>query len=267
LSAQERATRLMASLAAIANGEDGTARREAIITHLRTLGVEPVVEPFNLGRGAGANIVVTVPGKGTQTILIGAHYDRVTEGRGVVDNGAACAALIELIAAFSASPLTQSTLRVVFFDLEETGHQGSRSFLKTGGRIDYALNIDVFAYGDAIFAVRSHPNGVLLKSLRTASEATGLPARDFTREEYPGSDHVSMMAAGIETLGIALIDAAEIERVVALEVKGDVPGVEPPPILRIIHTADDTLVHARPDQISRGVTLVERLIRTVDSAR
>jgi hypothetical protein len=255
--------RIGKSLAAITAAPDNNARRAAIGGELRTLAVEPLVEPFGEGRGAGANVVVTLPGSGPKTIVVGAHLDRVNVGRGAVDNGAACAALIELIAAFNASPLARSTLQIVFFDREEAGLLGSRAFFAAGHRADYAINLDVFAYGNEIFATASDPEGPLHRSLRAATDATGMPLRSVPRASYPNSDHVTMMAAGIETLGLALIDSADIDGVLAIG-GGKLTLGRGPRVLRIIHSRNDTLAEVRPDQMARGIALVEQLIRNVD---
>jgi Zn-dependent M28 family amino/carboxypeptidase len=264
VSAQAETSRVTASLTAIAAGDNTAQRRQAIIAQLRALGVDPVIEPFGEGRTGGENIVVTLKGSESRTIVIGAHYDRVSVGRGAVDNGAACAALIELAAAFKAAPPQRLTLQVVFFDREENGLMGSRAFFSGRRRVDYAVNLDVFAYGDSIFATASRPNGMLLKSLRMAGDAIGLPVRDVPRSSFPASDHITMMAAGVETLGVALVDMSDIDGILAIGAAGLKAG-QGPRILRIIHTSDDTLAEVRADQVVRGIAVVERLIRSVDS--
>lgn len=257
--------RIAKSLEAITAADDNNARRDAIVAQLRASGLEPLVEPFGEGRGAGANVVVTLPGSGARTILVGAHLDRVNVGRGAVDNGAACAALIELIAAFTASPLERSTLQILFFDREEAGLLGSRAFLAGGHRVEYAINMDIFAYGDAIFATASHSDGVLLRALRTVGKESGIPIRDAAPSSYPSSDHIAMMNAGIETLGLALIDTADIDGVLAIG-GGKLTLGKGPRILTIIHSRNDTLAEVRPEQMARGIALVEQLVRTVDRA-
>ena len=262
-SAQVDPGRLMASLDAITAGDDGAARRDAIVAQLKAVGVEPAIEPFGEGRTAGANIVVTL-GSGEKTILLGAHYDRVRNGRGAVDNGAACAALIEIVAAVRALPLERFRLQVVFFDREENGLLGSKAFFAAGHRVDYAMNLDIFAYGDSIFAARSHPEGHLLRSLHIVGREIGLPVRDVPRNSYPGSDHQTMMSAGVETLGIALVEAADIDAVIGIATGRLKPGQGAPRVLQIIHQPDDTLDKVRPEQMTRGIALVENLIRRVD---
>ena len=260
----------MASLKAIAAAVDGpapgpgtNARREAIVAQLKAVGVEPRLETFGSGRNAGSNIVVTL-GSGARTLLLGAHYDRIEVGQGAVDNGAACAALIEIVAAIKALSLQQLTLQVVFFDREENGLQGSRAFFAAKPRVDYALNVDVFAYGDSVFATRSHEDGLLVRWLRLAGKEVGLPVRDVPRERYPASDHQTMMNAKVETLGIGLVDRADIDGI--LSMSGGLPAPSPR-ILTIIHTPNDTLDEVRPQQMTRGITMLEQLIRIVDRAQ
>jgi aminopeptidase S len=158
----------------------------------------------------------------------------------------------------------RATLRVVFFDREENGLVGSRAYFAAGGaRPAFGINLDIFAYGDTIFATAGTADGVLLRSLKAAGEAAGVPVRDVPPARYPGSDHQSMIAAGIETLGLAIIDGVEVDTLLTLGVAGLKPG-QGPRILTLIHTPNDTLDAVRPDQVVRGIAVVERLIRTLD---
>ncbi len=60
-------------------------------------------------------------------ILIGAHYDAVPGTPGADDNATGVAVLLELAAAFSATPL-KYPVRLVAFDLEEYGLLGSNAY-------------------------------------------------------------------------------------------------------------------------------------------
>jgi len=265
--AAQDVSRFTASLEAIVAGEGSAGRRSAIEAALKALEVTPELLPFGEGNRAGVNVAVTIPAKDAsgdvsvdaggsrRAILIGAHYDRVSSGQGAVDNGASCAALLELIAAFKASPSERYTLRFVFFDKEEAGLLGSRAYLSKAERPVYALNMDVFAYGDTLFTVASRNGGALVRSLRAAGEAAGIPVRDVPPSQYPGSDHQAMMAVGIETVGIALMDAEDADGILK---------DRRPRILRLIHSARDTLAEVRPEQVLRALPVVEKLLRTVE---
>jgi Zn-dependent M28 family amino/carboxypeptidase len=258
------ATPLTRTIAAIAVGNDTAARREAIVSRVRELGLTADIRPFGEGARAGSNIVVTLPGREARTILIGAHYDRVQVGQGVVDNGASCAALLELLAAFKASPLGRYTLTFVFFDREEDGLLGSRAwFAGDTPRPAFAINLDVFAYGNEFFVTASKRDGVLFHALGNATSAARIPMRDTTLDRYPGSDHRSMFAAGIESLGVAIVDTSDIDAVLAIGGSSLAVG-KGPRIMSIIHTPNDTMTEVRINDVVRATGVLERTIRALD---
>jgi aminopeptidase S len=263
---QRRGDGIRAALTAIADGEGSAGRREAIVEALRAAGVEFELHEFvDRQQRPGTNIVARLPGPGRR-LLVGAHYDRVAVGRGVVDNGGACAALVDLLRALKTTPLERHALDVVFFDLEELGLAGSRAyFTRTSEpRPEHAINLDVFAYGDALFATASNADGPLLRALREAGSALNLPVRDAPVGRYPGSDHQSMMDAKIDTLGIALVDAADIDIVLGSGTRGAGTATAAARVLTIIHSPRDTLAEARPDDIVKGVSALEQLLRAID---
>jgi aminopeptidase S len=125
------ADQLRQTTAAIAAGDTTADRRAAITDRLKVAGVDFHVDEFVSGTRSGANIVATLSGKpGTRTLLLGAHYDRVARGHGAVDNAASCAVLLALIERLKSQPAA-NTVTVVFFDLEELGLLGSRSYFQT----------------------------------------------------------------------------------------------------------------------------------------
>jgi acetylornithine deacetylase/succinyl-diaminopimelate desuccinylase-like protein len=258
------ATRLTTTISAIAAGQGSDDRRTPIVARVRELGLDARLQPFGDGARAGTNVIVTVPGREPRTILIGAHYDRVQVGQGAVDNGGSCAALLELMTAFKASPLGRYTLTFVFFDREENGLLGSKAyFAANADRPAYAMNLDIFAYGNEIFATASKPDGALMRELRAAAGAIKMTVRDAPVERYPGSDHRSMIAAGIETLGLAIVDTADIDGVLATGGPGLRVG-QGPHIMSIIHTPNDTMAEVRVADIVRAIPILERTIRALD---
>jgi Zn-dependent M28 family amino/carboxypeptidase len=227
--------------ASIAKGSNGLERRTAITQRLDNGHIAYTLEDFTDARGrSGTNIVATIPGGSPKTVLIGAHYDRVAVGQGAIDNGASCAVLLKLLDSLKAKPLEKYTAKVVFFDLEEAGLVGSRAFfdqmrMRQEPMPAYAVNLDIFGYGDSIFATASNSEGLLAKALQQAGADSGLAVRMAAAAQYPSSDHRNMMTAGIETLGLALIDAAEVDAVLSLS--STAPSA-PPRILTLISHAE-----------------------------
>jgi Zn-dependent M28 family amino/carboxypeptidase len=260
-TADSTPARLTTSLTAITGGDGSAGRRNAIVTALQAMGATYELQSFGNGADAGTNIVVPMPGAGTASILVGAHYDRVAVGQGAVDNGASCAVLLDLIGRLKATPLTSAAVTFVFFDLEERGLLGARAYLaalKT--KPTYAINLDIFAYGDVFMATASRPDGVLLRELRTAAAAATIPISDLPMGRYPGSDHQAMAAAGIETLGVALLTAEEVAMISGTGGRNLQLG-SGPRVLTIIHSARDTVAEVRPDDMAKAIPVLEQWLR------
>lgn len=86
--------------------------------------------------------------------LLAAHFDSISQDKdggileqapGADDNASGVAVLLEMARALAPLELEQS-VGFVFFNVEETGQQGSKHFAKTwkekGGRLDGVINID-----------------------------------------------------------------------------------------------------------------------------
>jgi Zn-dependent M28 family amino/carboxypeptidase len=252
------------TVAAIAKGADNAQRRAAITAALDNAGLAYTTETFEDARKrSGVNVIVSLDSGAAKTLLLGAHYDRVEPGQGVLDNGASCAVLLGLLRSVKAQPLRNYNVRGVFFDLEEGGLGGSRAYLDTLRRSarqmpDLAVNLDIFGYGDSFFATASNALGPPASALKRAGADAGLAVQILPPAQYPSSDHNSMIAAGIDTLGIALIADAEIRALLSGA------GGAPPRVLTIIHTANDTLDVLRVAEVEKGAAVLEQFLRLLD---
>jgi Zn-dependent M28 family amino/carboxypeptidase len=253
-------------ISAIAKGADNAERRAAITRILEANRVEFSLEEFTASpTRTGTNVVAALGQSAPQTILLGAHYDRVAAGLGALDNGAGCAVLLRLVESFKTKPLEGYNLRFVFFDLEENGLLGSRAHFdairnQQTARPLYAINLDVFGYGDTIFATPSHPAGPLVEALQKAGKEMSVPVTKAAPSAYPSSDHRTMIAAGVETLGISLLDAIDVAK---LTRAGPADDPTPPRVLTLIHTAQDTTDVIRAEEIEKALPLLERVLRAL----
>jgi Zn-dependent M28 family amino/carboxypeptidase len=258
----QQAVRLHDRIAAIAGGNTSEERKNAITAYLDASGIDYTKDEFTLPGLSGTNIVANVPGKNAgKVLLLGAHYDRVPQGKGAVDNAGSCAVLLELLSEFKSKPLENYSVRAIFFDLEERGLVGSQAYFakaRESGLPALALNLDIFAYGDTFFATASAEDGPLAGALQQAAQQSSMPLRLIARNQYPASDHRIMMLAGIETVGLALIDGAEIDAL--LQPKG-----APPRILTIIHSDGDTMDKVRTEDMEKALPVLEKTIRLVDA--
>jgi len=163
LAAEERTSRelLQKHVSAIASAEHNTrtpdrleAAARAIESELKSLGYEVRTQAFDAGSAKVRNLEVTIPGKKTGAIVIGAHYDSAPGAPGANDNGSGTAALIELARLFR-DWKPKHTLRLAFFVNEEPPYfkgpaMGSKVYaddlVKRGERIAAMFSLETVGY-------------------------------------------------------------------------------------------------------------------------
>jgi Iap family predicted aminopeptidase len=75
------------------------------------------------------NLICTLPGKSDSVIIVGAHYDHVDAGNGVVDNWSGASLLPSLYEALKRSPRKHTFIFIGFTD-EERGEVGSHYYAR-----------------------------------------------------------------------------------------------------------------------------------------
>lgn len=271
----------LADVRRLAASTSNDERFDVLTALLKERSVPFTVEEFTLdkpdprdGRMRGRNVVVTL-GSGAEDIVVGAHYDavRLKDGRhshGAVDNGASTVMLVHLAAALRSERLGARVL-VVWFDMEEAGLIGSRRYVEAhkADRIRAMLNYDINAYGDTVLFSEA-PGGespALRQSMLEACAAERIDCLRF--QQMPNSDDRSFGRAGIPTLSMAILPAAETHQTwLMLHAKenGLAPGFAPP-IFRTIHTADDVVERVDGNAIATAQRLARALVLRVANAR
>jgi Zn-dependent M28 family amino/carboxypeptidase len=94
------------------------------------------------------NLIVTKKGTGEGTVIVGAHYDKVSDGCGALDNWSGIVILSRLYSSIKSLD-TQKTFVFVAFGKEEKGLIGSEGMAKEIGKPDRAnycamVNFDSF---------------------------------------------------------------------------------------------------------------------------
>ena len=256
--------------------DSNVARGEALQGILARLGIEFTLETLgitprpNVPQSVGTNIVVTL-GDGARDIVVGGHYDAVMLGdgrlsRGAVDNAASAVILTRLAAALAEETLDHR-VRIVFFDMEEIGLVGSRSYVEAHAGDDIAamINLDVNGYGDTVFygPVANQQGGDLPRAMESGCRVAMLRCMAFP--QVPASDHLSFRRP-IPVLSISLLPAAEVEELATLfsaspEEQRAIGRT--PAILRLIHTAEDTSAHIDPAGMALTLRATLELVRTL----
>ena len=139
-------------------------RLDALQALLRKRGHRFTLQPFpNVSRqrdprDQGQNVVLDDGGTQSPEIVVGAHLNAVPLERGghshgMVDNAAGVVVLTRLAETLRTRRL-RHRIRIVFFDMEENGLQGSRHYV---GSLDWSnirsmVNVDIAGYGDTILS-------------------------------------------------------------------------------------------------------------------
>src|SRR3954447_9761405 len=106
------------------------AEREAKLKALfAEAGCKDISEPAVKGQKL-PNLVCILPGSSPKRLVVGAHFDHVDVGDGIVDNWSGASLLPSLMQSVSAEPRTH-TIVFVAFTGEEQGLLGSKFFVKS----------------------------------------------------------------------------------------------------------------------------------------
>lgn len=269
----ERSGRIQKQVQEIAVADNIVGRREAIVARIKAIGLDPELVWFDPPASArvdrrGANIVANIPGRTDEVILLGAHYDRVERGRGVIDNAGGVAAVLELAQVFALSPLAHYSIKIALFDLEEDGLLGSKAMVRDSLQSPLPaifLNFDIFGYGNAFWLGSEDLGAPLPRAIEIAGRSAGL---EVTVDSiYPSSDHVSFRRTSTRSFAISLLEREDVETLLGRFRTGNARLGETPKIFRIMHTEADTLDKLDAAAVARGVHAVEKALRAFDTDR
>jgi alkaline phosphatase isozyme conversion protein len=202
----------------VAGSPNETLAAQYVEAELKKLGYATVVQPFSAQATvnkakvtiASANVVAIKPGLSTQEIIVGAHYDSVSKGKGADDNASGIAVLLEVAARVKDQP-TPYTIRFVAFAAEEVEQKGSSAFATQMSPADVRntiamINLDSLIAGDLAYVYGSPgARGFLRDWTLAMAQKAGLDLRTQAGEnkDYPAgttgdwSDHAPFEKIGI----------------------------------------------------------------------
>lgn len=137
------------------------------------------------------NLICVLPGSSDKVIIVGAHFDRVSKGDGVVDNWSGASLLPSLYEAIKAEPRQHTYIFIGFTD-EERGEIGSRSYVQQMNErqivaTDAMVNMDSLGLGPTeIWA--SHSDGRLSGALVFIAKQLHLPVLGVDIEKVGSTD-------------------------------------------------------------------------------
>jgi hypothetical protein len=208
-------------------GSPGWEKSRALVRErLASLGWRVTEERFE---GNGINVLAERAGakKPTEVVILSAHYDHIPDCLGADDNASGVAAVLEA-ARFFQSREVGRTLRLAFWDREETGLEGSLFHASAakgrGDRIRVAISLDGVGFASDKDGSQRFPPGIeaLLPDVYARARANSFRANFLTALgdsdalssveafERAGAA-VGLLAFGVELGGLkrlALQDAA-----------------------------------------------------------
>jgi Zn-dependent M28 family amino/carboxypeptidase len=148
------------------------------------------------------NLICTQPGSIESTIVVGAHFDLVPIGQGVVDNWSGASLLPSLYQGLSKRPRRH---RMVFvgFTGEESGLLGSKAFVKQLGNdashVKAMVNMDTLGLSETkVWSHAADPN--LLNLLRVAAASMNMTITGVNVERIGTTDSESFHARKIPAI-------------------------------------------------------------------
>lgn len=147
-----------------------------------------------------ANLVVRLPGKSPERIIVGAHFDSWDLGQGALDNGLGVAQLYALVHHLRDRDLPR-TIEFVWFNGEEQGLWGSRHAASQLGDVPVVAMINLDMVGVPI-AVNALGDASLAPALERWNDSRGerkLPL-GVQMINWFGSDHTPYQLAGVRTI-------------------------------------------------------------------
>ncbi|MDP9262893.1 MAG: M28 family metallopeptidase [Acidobacteriota bacterium] len=151
------------------------------------------------------NVICKLPGESNSVIIVGAHYDKVTAGQGVVDNWSGAALLASLFESLKDEPRRHTFLFIGFTD-EEKGLVGSAQFLEQTtaeqrSRIRAMVNLDSLGLSPTKVWL-SHADKGLAAGLNNVAASMKLPLAGVNVEQVASADSESFAKRRIPSLTI-----------------------------------------------------------------
>ncbi|HEU5401795.1 MAG TPA: M28 family peptidase [Terriglobales bacterium] len=151
------------------------------------------------------NILCVVRGKSDREIVVGAHFDYVYEGKGVVDNWSGASMLPSLLETVEKESRQHAYIFIGFTD-EEQGLVGSHSYVQHLSKeqrqnISAMINLDTLGLGPTEVWV-SHADRGLVKALSAVAQATKLPISGMNVDNVGESDSESFRDRKIPSMTI-----------------------------------------------------------------
>jgi Iap family predicted aminopeptidase len=193
------------------------------------------------------NLICALPGNTDRDIVVGAHFDLVEAGQGVVDNWSGASLLPSLYQGLASEP-RRHTFRFVAFTGEEPGLFGSKAYVqqvaKTHQWVSAMVNMDTLGLAETEVWV-SHADPNLVRLIRAAAATVKLPVSGVNVDNVGTTDSEPFREKKIPAITIHSVTAAT---------------------LPILHTYRDRIEAIHKDEYYRTYQLVLAYLALLDQS-
>jgi len=193
------------------------------------------------------NVICSERGGSASFIIVGAHYDKVARGSGVIDNWSGASLLPSLFESLDGRP-RKHTFLFVGFTAEEQGMIGSKFYVKwmTPQQVDETramVNIDTLALGPTKVWL-NHSAPALASAFFAVAQSMKLPVAVVNADNVGDDDSESFIRRKIPTLMVHSVTQ---------------------PTLRILHSKDDNYGAVRFDDYYDSYRLLAAYLAYLDA--
>jgi aminopeptidase-like protein len=152
-----------------------------------------------------SNVICILPGSTNRVVIVGAHFDHVSAGDGVVDNWSGVALLPSIYEALKSEPRKHTYIFIGFTD-EERGEVGSRYYVRTMtaeqvATTDAMVNMDTLGLASTeIWS--SHSDKKLITALVLVASLMKLPVSAVNVDQIGSTDSVQFSERKIPSITI-----------------------------------------------------------------
>jgi Iap family predicted aminopeptidase len=229
---------------------DQNSKRETVVKKLfeeagcsgNRLSEQPVPD------AVAPNVICTLPGASNKVILVGAHFDHVQKGDGVVDNWSGASLLPSLFQSLSSMSRKHTFVFISFTD-EEAGMVGSTFYSKhltqeEIGRIQAMVDMDTLGLGPTEVWVNNSDPKLVSWMFRVAA-AMKLPVKEMNVDQMGDSD-----GRPFKSLHIPIITLHSVTR----------------ETLSILHSNQDNISAMKLDDYYDSYKLIAGYLAALDSS-
>lgn len=177
--------------------------RSYLAGELTALGLVTELRPYESGSNVVGHLMATAPSP--RWLVLGAHFDTVTDSPGANDNATGVAVVLAVARAMTAQSCRDANVAFVMFDQEEVGLIGSgiyaASLRAAGTDVSAAHTIDQTGWdadGDRRFEIE-RPGGDLFAGYQEAAAAVGA---GVVTSSVGSTDHQSFRDQGFVAAGL-----------------------------------------------------------------